>query len=783
MATKEQLDRQFHRELEARKEAIQRLRERTRVAEERAYASSTIYGSTFINKGLQAITEEISTKISHINRGWASDKAAAVQVIKTCDPAVLALITAKGVLDVLGQRKLERPTYAAVTYHIGNLVLDQIMLDEFEVNNKELFAQAKQHLHAHKGYSYKVQRYRATMRKNNIKPIKWSSSVKVLVGGWLLDRLAAATGWITTRVAVLTARKTQTLVVYQPEFLRAKEALMEQAEAFAACLWPMLCEPNDWDGDTRESKGGYLTNDLRKLTTLVRSSIPKKRHWLLRDSQAVAMLNRLQKVPYRINSRILEVANFCMERRITVGKFRAEEPSPPPPKPDPWEEASLEEQLAYRRARTQIEDNNSALAQKNYRTAEAVFVANKYKDEAMFWVPWSFDFRGRVYPIPTSLSPQGTDFDKSLLYFQEEGPVNEWWLAFQVATTYGLDKATMEERIQWTDDNHSLISRIAEDPEGTINEWSSAEEPWCFLAAAIEYDACVIKKTKATSGLPVSVDATCSGLQHLSALALDKTAAEMVNVVPTTKPSDGYKIVAEKAKEILPPHLHPLINRKVTKRTVMTTPYGVTENSARDYIRQELKGVKLEKGELQAIVKAIYRYGVRQVFAGPCKSMEFIQKVAHQKIKNGSSIIEWKTPSGFHVVQEYRKTELKPVQTKLLGQRIQTYLNKEWDERAIDAQKAKTAAAPNLIHSLDASLLHLVFADWSSPFTVIHDCVLGRSCDMDRMAKEIRDKFVEIYSRPVLKEWAEALGAEFDESVMENTLDINDVQESSYFFC
>jgi hypothetical protein len=60
----------------------------------------------------------------------------------------------------------------------------------------------------------------------------------------------------------------------------------------------------------------------------------------------------------------------------------------------------------------------------------------------------------------------------------------------------------------------------------------------------------------------------------------------------------------------------------------MTTPYGVTENSARDYIRQELKGIKLEKGELQMIVKAIYRYGVKQVFDGPCRSMEFIQKVA-----------------------------------------------------------------------------------------------------------------------------------------------------------
>lgn len=553
---------------------------------------------------------------------------------------------------------------------------------------------------------------------------------------------------------------------------------MAQAEAFSACLWPMLCEPNDWTSDTN---GGYLTNELRRLTSLVRTRGPK-RHLVLRESAALAMLNRLQKVPYRINDRILEVANFCMERRISVGKFRAEEPTPPPPKPDPWEEASKEDQIAYRRARTEIEDRNAALAQKNYRTTEAVFVANKYRKE-VFWIPWSFDFRGRCYPIPTSLSPQGTDFDKSLIYFDEEGPVNEWWLAFQAATTYGLDKATMNDRIDWTRANVDLIKRVAEDPEGSISEWSKAEEPWCFLAAAIEYHRCIITKEKTTSGLPVSVDATCSGLQHLSALALDRTAAEMVNVVPTEKPSDGYAIVAEKAKEVLPEHLHHLMTRKLTKRTVMTTPYGVTENSARDYIRQELKGVELEQGELQAIVKAVYRYAVRQVFAGPCQSMEFIQKIVGDKMKEGALSIEWVTPSGFHVIQEYRRNESKPVQTKLLGQRIQTWLNKDWEDRRIDSSKAKTAASPNLIHSLDAALLHLVFVNYEKPFTVIHDCVLGRACDMDQLAKDIRNVFVEIYSQPILKQWSESLGAEFDESIMENTLDINDVQDSAYFFC
>jgi DNA-directed RNA polymerase len=540
----------------------------------------------------------------------------------------------------------------------------------------------------------------------------------------------------------------------------------------------MLCEPNDW---TEEFKGGYLTNDLRKLTKLIRTRIPR-RCPLLKDSKALAMLNLLQKVPYRINDRVLELANFCMEHRITVGKFRAEEPSPPPPKPEPWETASEEDKLSYRRMRTELEDLNSALAQKNYRTTEALYVANKYKKDT-FWIPWSFDFRGRVYPITTSLSPQGTDFDKSLIYFEEEGSVNPWWLAFQVATTYGLDKAPMDERIQWTNQNHEFLSRIAIDPEGTIPEWSEVEEPWCFIAASIEYYQCVILGHKRTSGLPVSVDATCSGLQHLSALALDRTAAEMVNVIPTDKPSDGYRIVAEKAKEILPEHLHPLLTRKVTKKTVMTTPYGVTESSARNYIRQELKGVKLEKGELQMIVKAVYRYGVRQVFNGPCRSMEFIQKVAGERIKAGATTLEWVTPSGFPVVQEYRRNDVERVNTKLLGQRLRVQLLKEWEERQIDLIKAKTAASPNLIHSLDAALLHLVFANWERPFTVIHDCVLGRSCDMDALGSAIRDKFVELYSQPVLKQWADQLGVDFDESVMLNTLDINDVQQSSYFFC
>ena len=86
----------------------------------------------------------------------------------------------------------------------------------------------------------------------------------------------------------------------------------------------------------------------------------------------------------------------------------------------------------------------------------------------------------------------------------------------------------------------------------------------------------------------VAVDATCSGLQILAGLAKDRSTAELVNVVPSSKPSDAYKAVADKAKEFLPSYMHHWMDRSVCKRTVMTIPYNATKDSSRKYIREAL---------------------------------------------------------------------------------------------------------------------------------------------------------------------------------------------------
>jgi len=360
--------------------------------------------------------------------------------------------------------------------------------------------------------------------------------------------------------------------------------------------------------------------------------------------------------------------------------------------------------------------------------------------------------------------------------------VDEHWLAFAVSNTYGNDKLPMEERIQWVYDNAELVKRIGTDPIGTIHEWEGVSEPWSFMAACVEWVDCIVNGKK-TSGLPIGIDATQSGIQHLSALTGDGEGGALVNLTPRDKPQDGYRTVAEYAAKLLPTPVNTWMNRKVTKRTVMCTPYGVTRDSARKYIRSELKDQERdlkEPGLLTSIVRAIFDDAVPAVFPGPVRAMRWLQSSALEILEREEDI-RWTTPSGFEVVQDLRKSRGVRIQTRLMGSRIDVIVGDGYADP--DKDHHKGALAPNVVHSMDASLIHLTFAFWEKPFTVIHDCVLGRSCDMAQMSKEIRMHFVEMYKAPVLRDWAAQVGVDIPDDLIKDTLDIELVNESKYFFC
>ena len=145
---------------------------------------------------------------------------------------------------------------------------------------------------------------------------------------------------------------------------------------------------------------------------------------------------------------------------------------------------------------------------------------------------------------------------------------------------------------------------VGEDPLSSIPEWEAADEPWQFMAACDEYYHCLIACDRHWTRLPIATDATCSGLQILAGLAKDKSTASLVNVLPGERPQDAYKVIADEAKPNCPESIQPHMDRKVTKRTVMTVPYNAKPFSNRGYIRDALKEKDIEIDKDRLIINS-----------------------------------------------------------------------------------------------------------------------------------------------------------------------------------
>jgi DNA-directed RNA polymerase len=361
-------------------------------------------------------------------------------------------------------------------------------------------------------------------------------------------------------------------------------------------------------------------------------------------------------------------------------------------------------------------------------------------------------------------------------------PEAEQWLAFQVATTYGLDKAPMVERLEWVKNNTTLIANVATDPITYLPDWEVADEPWQFLAACDEYYHCVVACDRQHTGLAVATDATCSGLQILAGLARDANTARLVNVLPSDRPQDAYRVVSETATPNCPESIQPYMDRKVVKRVVMTVPYNAKPFSNRGYIREALKDkdVEISKEDLTKTVKAV-RDAMELVVPGPMAVMKWIEQQVDIAISEGKTELEWVTPSGFVVHQRLMKKKIETLNLQLLGRCKMTVATDESNE--VDKNHHKNATAPNLIHSLDASLLHLSVLRFNAPISLIHDSVLCRATDMSTLSTLVRETYMHLFAEhDYLVDWASQIGAPTPPPII-GDLKPESVIESTYFFC
>jgi DNA-directed RNA polymerase len=301
----------------------------------------------------------------------------------------------------------------------------------------------------------------------------------------------------------------------------------------------------------------------REPWTQVRSGGPPADHWarppLIRDHHAsienaarkaigtgqmqplLDAIHVLQTVPFSIN---LPVLHFL--RRT------ARPPLPPPP-----DKSNLTPDQYWYVNKTYSE----ALAE---QTVWDLIVATAEAMPERFWLPLNIDFRGRVYPIP-HFNFTRDDRVRGLFLFADGKPVGEdglrWLKAHVAARADGvtwsdhigprLNDLNFEDRIAWTDANSQLLLKIGKavldlDDPSTIAWALPKDEPCQFIAACAEL-AQAWDNPEFITRLPLTFDASCSGLQHLCAMTRDEIGGRFVNLIPSEAADDFYRRVAFEA--------------------------------------------------------------------------------------------------------------------------------------------------------------------------------------------------------------------------------------------
>ena len=779
MPTPAQIDEQIQLERDAIAQGLKKLHKNTRDLESKDYASASVYGTASIDTLLPLVVARIEATTSRIKQGKNGAAFAEIQkYLADVEPLAAAAIAVKITFDKVFSYKEKSNKAIKICESIGLAVEQECQMRHYENKAPGLLKILKDNYwHRSIGTQQKLVVIRTLMNRYKVEQwTSWGNSNRMKLGGWLLDCIMESSGWFT-KYMQLQGRKRVLYVIPTPEFLEIKDAIMRDAELFSPLAWPMLIEPNDWDHDRQ---GGYILNEVMRGHDMVRRGDPTS----IQGDKPLEFLNKIQKVAYRLNPFIVGVAEELDRLERAVGKFLPIMHHELPPKPVDIEE-NEESRHAYRRSCAEVHNLQAQEFRKSCRTRMTMEAVARFKDSDKFYIPWSFDYRGRAYPIPAFLTPQDTDFGKSLLNFADESyvtPESEEWLAFQVATTYGLSKETIENRLNWVKNNTHLISCVASDPILHIHEWEAADEPWQFLSACDEYYHCVLKCDRHFTSAMIATDATCSGLQILAGLGRDKNTAKLVNVLPSDRPQDAYKIVAEQASPHCPKSIQPYMDRKTVKRVVMTVPYNAKPFSNRGYIREALKekGVEIDKDDLTKTVVAV-RNAMDEVVPGPMAVMSWIESEVAKAIDRGKTELKWTTPSGFVVTQKLMKKETIRVELQLMGRCKLTVAVKDSDK--VDKQHHKNATAPNLIHSLDASLLHFSALRFDAPIALIHDSVLCRATDMSSLSAIVRETYMHIFAEhDYLQDFADQIGAETTPPII-GDLEPESVIESTYFFC
>ena len=554
-----------------------------------------------------------------------------------------------------------------------------------------------------------------------------------------------------------------------------------------------------------KTSGGYVVMQ----SPLIRATAEAHTSELARPVSEVDMrsLNAVQATPWRINRTITDIMVAAWDQNRWFGakwpgvECGIAEALPERMADDVWKAMDPEDRKVVAAARAAAHAKNAAITGRTYAFMDKLSVAQELMDRPAIWYPHTRCFRGRIYPLAVhGPHPQGNDVSKALLEFAEGLPLGDdgfYWLCIRAANTYGHDKLPLEERVAWVFENLSKIEETASSPLQS-QWWTAADEPWSFLATCFEIAAANASSIPAdfVSRLPIPMDGSCNGLQHLSAMGLDPVGALATNLRSGQPRQDIYGDIAthvkarverDAANGVPEAHVwHGKVSRTVVKRAVMTTPYGVTNQGIRTQLIADghIPDDAEAKGPAADYLRDCLVEALGASIASGKAIMAWLQTTASRLAEAGLPF-DWTTPSGSQCRQSYHVQLQTRVRTLVARFQIDT------PSDMLNPRKQAAGAAPNFVHSFDAAHLSMTVAaaadDGIKHFHMIHDSFGTHACHTTRLARILREVFVEIYSTDWLAKTADHIRAyaphvELPPLPDRGQFDVNEVMDAPFFF-
>ncbi|KAK4786504.1 hypothetical protein SAY86_003193 [Trapa natans] len=215
---------------------------------------------------------------------------------------------------------------------------------------------------------------------------------------------------------------------------------------------------------------------------------------------------------------------------------------------------------------------------------------------------------------------------------------------------------------------------------------------------------------------------------------------------------DAVKDTAKNPNAVYARLLVNQVDRKLVKQTVMTSVYGVTYIGAREQIKRRLKERNILPDDMQMFGASCYAAKITltalgEMFKAARSIMSWLGDCA-KVIASDNLPVRWTTPLGLPVVQPYRQLGRHLIKTSL---QVLT-LQRETDK--VMMKRQRTAFPPNFVHSLDGSHMMMTAVACKKAglnFAGVHDSYWTHACDVEKMNRILREKFVELYDAPILE--------------------------------